>query len=67
MKEYENKIYDPKGYHFAKNSRFISIPMNCIPDGYKEDEPIDILIDYKNNVHFILQEQQKIDIYRGGK
>ena len=66
-KEYENKIYDPKGYHFAKNSRFISIPMNCIPDGYKEDEPIDILIDYKNNVHFILQEQQKIDIYRGGK
>ena len=66
-KEYENKIYDPKGYHFAKNSRFISIPMNCIPDGYNEDDLIDILIDYKNNVHFILQEQQKIDIYRAGK
>ena len=66
-KEYENKIYDPKGYHFAKNSRFISIPMNCIPDGYNEDDHIDILIDYKNNVHFILQEQQKIDIYRAGK
>ena len=66
-KEYENKIFDPKGYHFAKNSRFISIPINCVPEGYNEDSLIDVLIDYKNNVHFILQKQQKIDIYRGGK
>ena len=66
-REYENKIYDPKGYHFAKNSRFISIPINCIPDGYNEEDSIDVLIDYKNNVHFILQDQQKIDIYRGVK
>ena len=66
-REYENKIYDPKGYHFAKNSRFISIPINCVPDGYNEDDLIDALIDYKNNVHFILQEERKIDIYIGGK
>ena len=25
---------------------------------------IEVLIDYKNNVHYILQEKQKIDIYR---
>ena len=33
-------------------------------DGYKENDAEDILIDYKNNVHYILQEKQKIDVYR---
>ena len=64
-KEYENKNNDPKGFHFAKNSRFITLPQNCVPEGYNEDDIIDILIDYKNNVHFITQEKQQIDVYRG--
>ena len=64
-KEYEIKSNDPKGFHYAKNSRFILLPENCVPEGYKGDDIIDILIDYKNNIHFILQEKQKIDIYRG--
>ena len=64
-KEYETKISDPKGFHFAKDSRFITIPQNCVPEGYNEDDVIDVLIDYKNNVHFITQEKQQIDIYRG--
>ena len=64
-KEYILKNNDQKGFHFAKNSRFISLPKNCICDGYKKDDLIDILIDYKNNVHFILQDKEKIDIYRG--
>ena len=63
--EYEIKSNDPKGFHFAKNSRFILLPENCVPEGYKGDDIIDILIDYKNNIHFIIQEKQKIDIYRG--
>ena len=64
-KDYETKNNDPKGFHFAKNSRFITIPQNCVPEGYNEDDIIDILIDYKNNVHFITQEKQQIDVYRG--
>ena len=64
-KEYSLKNNDPKGFHFAKNSRFISLPKKFICDGYNENDLIDILIDYKNNVHFILQEKEKIDIYRG--
>jgi anaerobic ribonucleoside-triphosphate reductase activating protein len=28
-------------------------------------DKIDVLIDYKNNVHFIVQDKKKIDIYRG--
>ena len=64
-KDYEAKNNDPKGFHFAKNSRFITIPQNCVPEGYNEDDIIDILIDYKNNVHFITQEKQQIDVYRG--
>ena len=64
-KDYEAKNNDPKGFHFAKNSRFVTIPQNCVPEGYNEDDIIDILIDYKNNVHFITQEKQQIDIYRG--
>ena len=64
-KDYEIKSDDPKGFHFAKNSRFILMPKNCIPEGYNENDKIDILIDYKNNVHFIVQDKKKIDIYRG--
>ena len=64
-KDYEIKSGDPKGFHFAKNSRFILMPKNCIPEGYNENDKIDILIDYKNNVHFIFQDKNKIDIYRG--
>ena len=64
-KEYEIKDNDPKGFHFAKNSRFILLPESCVPEGYSGDDIIDILIDYKNNVHFIIQEKHKIDIYRG--
>ena len=64
-KKYEMKINDPKGFHFAKNSRFILMPKNATPEGYNVNDIIDILIDYKNNVHFINQDKQKIDIYRG--
>ena len=64
-KDYEIKDNDPKGFHFAKNSRFISLPKKFICDGYNENDLIDILIDYKNNVHFILQDNLKIDVYRG--
>jgi len=64
-KDYEIKDNDPKGFHFAKNSRFISLPENCVPEGYNEDDIIDILIDYKNNIHIILQDNQKINVYRG--
>ena len=63
-KSYNFKKDDPKGFHFAKNTRFILLPKDYIYEGYKEKEPIDIMIDYKNNVHFILQENQKIDVYR---
>ena len=63
-KDYENKNNEPKGFHFAKNSRFVTIPQNCVPEGYNEDDIIDILIDYKNNVHFVTQEKQQIDIYK---
>ena len=55
---------DPKGFHFAKNSRFLKLPKNSSYDGYNNKDNIEALIDYKNNVHFILQEKQKIDIYR---
>ena len=62
-KNYNLKNNDPKGFHFAKNTRFLSLPKGNY-EGYNERDPIDILIDYKNNVHYILQEKQKIDVYR---
>ena len=43
----------------------MTLPESCVPEGYSGDDIIDILIDYKNNVHFILQDNQKIDVYRG--
>jgi hypothetical protein len=63
-KSYIFKKNDPKGFHFAKNSRFLKLPMNNNYEGYNYKDNIDVLIDYKNNVHFILQDKQKIDIYR---
>ena len=63
-KNYTFKKNDPKGFHFAKNSRFLKLPKNNIFDGYNLNDNIDVLIDYKNNVHYILQDKQKIDIYR---
>ena len=63
-KFYSLKRSDQKGFHFAKNNRFLLMEKYSI-EGYKDNDPIDILIDYKNNVHFILQEKEKIDIYRG--
>ena len=63
-KNYNFKANDPKGFHFAKNTRFILLPKNNNYEGYNERDPIDIMIDYKNNIHYIIQEKQKIDIYR---
>ena len=63
-KNYNFKKNDPKGFHFAKNSRFLLLPKGTNYEGYNSRDPIDIMIDYKNNVHYILQEKQKIDIYR---
>ena len=58
-KSYIFKKNDPKGFHFAKNSRFLRLPMNNNYEGYNYKDNIDVLIDYKNNVHFILQDKQK--------
>ena len=63
-KNYNFKSNDPKGFHFAKNTRFILLPKNNNYEGYNERDSIDIMIDYKNNIHYIMQEKQKIDIYR---
>ena len=54
---------EPAGFHFAKNSNFLDLPKGIIIDGY--DENINILIDYKNNVHFIDQDKKTIDIFKG--
>ena len=62
-KNYNFKKNDPKGFHFAKNTRFLLLPKGSY-EGYNDRDPIDIMIDYKNNVHYILQEKQKIDVYR---
>ena len=64
-KSYNFKKSDLKGFHFAKNSRFLMLPKDGSYEGYNERDNINIMIDYKNNVHFINQEKQKIDIYRG--
>ena len=62
-KNYNLKKNDLNGFHFAKNSRFILLPKGNY-EGYNERDIIDVMIDYKNNVHYILQEKQKIDVYR---
>ena len=63
-KNYNFKKNDPKGFHFAKNTIFLILPKDNNYEGYNERDNIDIMIDYKNNIHYILQEKQKIDIYR---
>ena len=63
-KEYNLTEDDPKGFHFAKNSNFISLDENINIFGYNDKRKKDIMIDYKNNVHIISQDKEKIDIYR---
>ena len=63
-KSYTLKNSDQKGFHFAKNSKFLMLPKNNNYDGYNSNENIEVLIDYKNNVHFIQQDKEKIDVYR---
>ena len=61
-KKWRNYIFkktDPQGFHFAKNTRFLNLDNF---DGYSETI---ILIDYKNNVHFVDQKKELIEIYRG--
>ena len=53
---------DPAGYHFAKNSNFLKLPKSLNIEGYKND--IYLLMDYKNNIHFIDQDEKRIDIYK---
>ena len=53
---------DPSGYHFAKNSNFLILPKSANIDGYEDD--IYLLMDYKNNIHIIDQDQKIIDIYK---
>ena len=63
-KNYNFKKSDLKGFHFAKNSRFLILPKDGSYEGYNERDNINIMIDYKNNVHYIMQDKEKIDIYR---
>ena len=63
-KEYSLRESDPKGFHFAKNTNFILLDENFNINGYDEKIKINIMIDYKNNVHLISQDKEKIDIYR---
>ena len=53
---------DPAGYHFAKNSNFLKIPKNVNIEEYEND--IYLLMDYKNNVHLIDQDEKTIDIFK---
>ena len=53
---------DPAGYHFAKNSNFLKIPKSVNIEGYEDD--IYLLMDYRNNIHLIDQEQKTIDIFK---
>ena len=58
-KDYKFRNIDPQGFHFAKNTNFLYL--NNLGD-YSD---LNILIDYKNNVHFVEQNKEKIEIYRG--
>ena len=53
---------DPAGYHFAKNSNFLKIPKSVNIEEYEND--IYLLMDYKNNVHLIDQDEKTIDIFK---
>ena len=54
---------DPSGFHFTKNSNFLRLPKIVNIEGY--DDELYLLMDYKNNVHFINQDQKLIDVYKG--
>ena len=56
---------EPAGFHFAKNTNFLEIPKEIEIEGYDKENEINILIDYKNNVHFINQEKKTVDIFKG--
>ena len=56
---------DPSGFHFAKNSNFLELPEGLNIEGYENEEKINLLIDYKNNVHFINIEKKTVDIFKG--
>ena len=56
---------DPAGFHFAKNSNFLEIPKGFEIEDYKTENEINLLIDYKNNVHFINLEKKFVDIFKG--
>ena len=53
---------DPAGFHFAKNSSFLKLPKKAKIEDYEGD--IYLMMDYRNNVHFIDQDKMCIDIYK---
>ena len=62
---WRNSNYNKKelaGYHFAKNSNFLLLPKSVNIEGYQND--IYLLMDYKNNVHFIDQDEKSIEIFK---
>ena len=58
-KNYILKKTDPQGFHFAKNTNFLSLNNN---EGNLNSN---YLMDYKNNVHFVDINKETIEIYRG--
>ena len=58
---------DFSGFIFAKCTNFLHIPKEYKIEGYLNNDKISVLIDYKNNVHFIVHEPFQIDIYRSLK
>ena len=77
INKWENKIFkyvgtrwrnsnltkkDPAGFHFAKNSSFLKLPKKAKIEDYEGE--IYLMMDYRNNVHFIDQDKMCIDIYK---
>ena len=58
-KNYNLRVSDPKGFHFAKNGRFLLFDKNCSIDGYNKEDIIDMLIDYKNKCSFYFTRKRK--------
>ena len=61
-KNYKLSKRDPAGFHFAKNSSFLKLPKKAKIEDYEGD--IFLMMDYRNNVHFIDQDKMCIDIYK---
>ena len=61
-KKYKDNEKDIKGFHFSKNSNFLILPKDVIIKNYPEN--MAVLIDYTNNIHFIDDKLNIIDIYR---